>query len=315
MPVIAALSIPVIALYSFDRFDPSPVHTSLPYENTGFRSSRHMKHKKSKQRFPKTMAEQANRYRLYELSVQCPEAEIEFADTTYASIRGHRATVLREDFCGTARVCCQWVRLRRKNRAIGVDIDRKVLTWGQRHNVDRLSPAMANRVELIRGSVLEVQTKPPDILLATNFSYWVFSQRSLLKDYFLRVRHTLAEKGILFLDAYGGYDAFREIVEERELDGFTYIWEQAKYEPVSGNLICHIHFAFPDESRIDRAFSYRWRLWTLPEIRELLDEAGFSRVTVYWQGFDEDDKPDGIFVPADEGEADAGWICYLTAEK
>ena len=99
------------------------------------------------------------------------------------------------------------------------------------------------------------------------------------------------------------------------MDGFTYLWEQAKFEPIRNGLICHIHFAFPDGSRLDRAFSYDWRLWTLPEIRELLEEVGFRRVTVYWQGFDEDGEPDGDFQPAEEGEADAGWICYLSAEK
>jgi hypothetical protein len=121
------------------------------------------------------------------------------------------------------------------------------------------------------------------------------------------------------MDAYGGYDSFREIEEEREIeDGnqiFTYVWEQEKYEPVSGGLICHIHFDFTDGSRLERAFSYDWRLWTLPEIRELLADAGFRRITVYWQGFDEEGEPDGDFKPVTEGEADAGWICYLSAEK
>jgi len=44
-------------------------------------------------------------------------------------------------------------------------------------------------------------------------------------------------------------------------------------------------------------------------------EAGFSKVTVYWQGWDEDGEPNGEFHPAEDADADAGWICYLTAEK
>jgi len=32
---------------------------------------------------------------------------------------------------------------------------------------------------------------------------------------------------------------------------------------------------------LDRAFSYYWRMWTLPELQELLQEAGFVKVTVY----------------------------------
>jgi hypothetical protein len=81
-------------------------------------------------------------------------------------------------------------------------------------------------------------------------------------------------------------------------------------------MTCHIHYVFPDNSRLEKAFSYDWRLWTLPEIRELLSEAGFANTTVYWEGTDEaSNEGDGIFKPADVGDADPGWICYLVAEK
>jgi cyclopropane fatty-acyl-phospholipid synthase-like methyltransferase len=263
-----------------------------------------------------TLAEQADRHRLYELSVQNPEAEITFIDAAFRALRRRRARLLREDFCGTAAVSCEWVRLRPTNRAIGVDLDPEVLTWGREHNLSELPAEAAERVELIQSDVLKVSTEePPDVIAAMNFSYWLFKERKQLKRYFRRAREGLAEGGILFLDAYGGYDSYREITEERELDGFTYIWDQAKFEPIRNGLICHIHFSFPDGSRLERAFSYDWRLWTLPEIRELLEETGFRQVTVYWQGYDEDGEPDGVFVPVGEGEADAGWICYLTAEK
>lgn len=265
-----------------------------------------------------TLADRADRHQLYEYSVQYAESEIDFVDDTYKSLRDRRARLLREDFCGTANVCCEWVRRRKTNRAIGVDIDREVLDWGRANKLKSLTGAQRKRLDLRQENVLEVTTEAPDVISAMNFSYWLFKERRQLKHYFKRVRAALADDGVLFLDAYGGYDSFREIVEEREIDeagGFTYIWEQEKYEPISGGLICHIHFAFPDDSRLDRAFSYDWRLWTLPEIRELLDEVGFSNVTVYWQGWDDDGEPDGVFQPVEEGEADAGWICYLTAEK
>ncbi|MGH9640770.1 MAG: class I SAM-dependent methyltransferase, partial [Bryobacteraceae bacterium] len=62
-------------------------------------------------------------------------------------------------------------------------------------------------------------------------------------------------------------------------------------------------------------FSYEWRLWTLPEIREVLAEAGFSRTTVLWQGTDEKTgEGAGEFVPAQRGEADPAWIAYIQAE-
>ncbi|KRT55140.1 class I SAM-dependent methyltransferase [endosymbiont of Ridgeia piscesae] len=264
-------------------------------------------------------ADQMDRHRLYELSVQCAESEIDFVDDTFKRLRGHRAKLLREDFCGTANVCCEWVKRRSSNQAIGIDLDPEVLEWGRKHHINALNPAQAKRIDLLEKNVLKAKTTPPDIISAMNFSYWLFKERKTLKRYFKRVQQQLAEGGILFMDAYGGYDSFRDIIEEREIEAeglrFSYIWEQEKYEPISGSLICHIHFDFPDGSRMERAFSYDWRLWTLAEIRELLEEAGFSRVTFYWQGFDEDGEGDGDFQPVDEGDADAGWICYITAEK
>jgi len=276
------------------------------------------KSKKSKKNSP-SLAQTADRHRLYELSVQCAEAEIDFVDDTFKKLRGRRARLLREDFCGTSNVCCEWVRRRKENRAIGVDLDEEVLDWGRLHRLDKLKASRRRRIELLREDVLKVKTESVEIVSAMNFSYWLFKERTQLKRYFTQVREQLTEDGILFMDAYGGYDAYREIDEEREIeDGesyFTYVWEQAKYDPVSGHLICHIHFDFEDGSRMERAFSYDWRLWSLPEIRELLDEAGFRKVGVYWQGFDKQGEPDGIFVPVEEGEADAGWICYIVAEK
>ncbi len=274
---------------------------------------------KRKKKSPPTQAESADRHHLYELSVQCSVAEIDFVDATYKKLRGKRAVLLREDFCGTANVCCEWVRRRRQNRAIGVDLDPQVLEWGEKHQLGALKPSQAKRIELLQKNVLSVSTEAPDVISAMNFSYWLFKERKQLKQYFRRVRSQLAEGGIFFMDAYGGYDSFRDIEEEREIvDGdtsFTYIWEQEKYDPISGGLICHIHFDFADGSRLERAFSYDWRLWTLPEIHELLNEVGFSRITFYWQGFDEEGEADGVFKPVLEGEADAGWICYITAEK
>ena len=77
----------------------------------------------------------------------------------------------------------------------------------------------------------------------------------------------------------------------------------------------NIHFKFSDGSQIKNAFSYDWRLWTLPELQEILAEAGFDGSTVYWQGTDEDGEADGDFQPSTEGEPDAAWIAYVVAEK
>ena len=86
--------------------------------------------------------------------------------------------------------------------------------------------------------------------------------------------------------------------------------------PIDGNMRCHIHFGFPDGSKLKQAFSYEWRLWGLPELRELLDEAGFSKVTVYWEGnAPKTGEGTNIYTPATVGDADPGWVCFLVAEK
>jgi len=74
-----------------------------------------------------TMAEQADKHELYELSVQNVENEIEFLQTTFKSLTGRTAYLFREDFCGTAAASCQWVRQGPEFQAIGVDIDAEVL--------------------------------------------------------------------------------------------------------------------------------------------------------------------------------------------
>ena len=260
------------------------------------------------------MAERADRHVLYEKSVQCVEAEIDFVDETFTELRDRNAKNLREDFCGTANTSCEWVRRRRTNHAIGVDLDADVLAWGREHNVAKLGSA-ASRLTLINEDVLEVHTDPVDVVLAMNFSYWIFKYRPLMRFYFRRVRDALVDDGVLFLDAFGGSEAYIEVEEETKYDGFTYIWDQAEFNPVNAETLCHIHFKFPDGSRMRNAFSYSWRLWTLPELRELLDEAGFTRSTVYWQGEDEDGEDDGDFQPTEKGEADLAWIAYIVAEK
>lgn len=263
-----------------------------------------------------TQAERADRHVCYETSVQCPEAEIDFVDATYLGLTGRRAEVLREDFCGTGNTTCEWVRRRAGNRGIGVDIDGPTLDWGREHHLAALTPDQRERVDLLEADVLTVKTETPDVVLAMNFSYWIFTERAKMRAYFERVREALSEDGVFFLDCYGGYDAFRELKERTDHGEFTYVWEQEYYNPVNGAYRCNIHFEFPDGSKLKKAFSYDWRLWTLPEVREILAEAGFSRVTVYWQGWDDDeDEGDGVFVPVTDADADAGWICYITARR
>jgi SAM-dependent methyltransferase len=262
-----------------------------------------------------TMAEQADRHELYEASVQNVEEECRFITDTFKTLRGREPLSLREDFCGTASAACQWVTLGTDRTAIGVDFDNEVLEWGRKNRASRLTPDQQSRLELIESDVLEVTTAQVDAVGAMNFSYWIFQTRPQMIQYFSRIREALKDDGVFFLDAFGGYESMEEMKEKTKYENFTYVWDQARYSPVTGEMECHIHFKFPDKSKLKRAFSYTWRLWTLPEIKELLLEAGFKNPTVYWEGTDKDGEGDGVFTPDERGEADAGWIAYIVAEK
>lgn len=263
----------------------------------------------------KTQAQRADRHRLYEASVQSAEQESVFVRDLFRELRGRVPYLLREDFCGTANFATAWAALGPSYRAIGVDLDPAVLEWAERNRMSQLAPAHRRRIELVNANVLDARTGRVDALCAFNFSYWVFKKRADLLAYFRRAREALKSDGIFFLDAFGGYDAYRVLRESTPHRGFTYVWHQERYSPVTGEILCHIHFRFPDGSRLQKAFTYDWRLWSLPELREILEEAGFRRVTVYWEGDGEDGGGNGEFTPEAAGEADAGWVAYLVAER
>jgi SAM-dependent methyltransferase len=260
-------------------------------------------------------AKGADRHELYELSVQNVESEIDFVDQVWTALRGRLATSIREDFCGTFQTCVEWIARRPENTAICIDLDEEVLDWGRSNSFSRLDEAEQKRVTVLQADVMTLECDLVDTVLAMNFSYYLFKTRDALRAYFVRVREGLKDDGIFICDAYGGSESFSEMEEERDLDGFTYVWDQSSYSPVSGDVINHIHFRFPDKTKMEKAFTYEWRLWTLPELKELLAEAGFKNITVWWEGTDDEGDGDGEFEPNKIGEACEGWIAYLTAEK
>ena len=263
----------------------------------------------------RTMAEQADIHELYEESVQNVEHEVEFLQTTFKELTGRTGYLFREDFCGTASAACEWVKQGPEFQAIGVDINPTVLEWGRQNRVSRLPSEDQARVSLIESDVMTVETPKVDLLAAFNFSYWIFEERAQMIAYMRRCYDALKDDGILFMDMFGGPEGIEETKEKTKHDGFTYIWHQARFHPVSNHMRCHIHFKFPDGSRIKKAFTYEWRIYSAPELRDMLLEAGFRKATVYWEGDDEDGEGNGEFAPDDKGEADLAWIAYIVAEK
>jgi hypothetical protein len=262
-----------------------------------------------------TMADLADRHELYEASVQSVSHEVEFLDAAFRELSGRKALTLREDFCGTAAAACEWVRGHRDRQAVAVDIDPAVLAWGREHHVAALKPKQRARLRLIEGDVRSAATGPVDLAVAFNFSWWTFKTRAELLGYFRAVHAVLVDDGVFVLDIYGGSEAYAEQEEETDYGLFTYVWDQHSFDPLTARYRCYIHFRFPDGSALPRAFAYDWRLWTLPELRELLAEAGFARSVLYWQGEDEDGEPNGEFRIVERGESDPAWIAYVAAVK
>jgi len=259
-------------------------------------------------------AASADRHDLYQRSVQNAEFEVELLSRIYKQHTGRVPTLLREDFCGTGLLCAEWVRSKKDRTAFGLDIDREVLAWGQAHNVDPLGER-ASKVSLRDQDVLVPTRDPVEIIVGFNYSYQCFHDRPMLLRYFRAAFQSLPKDGIFMLDMIGGWESQQKVVEPRKLSGFTYVWEQADYDPVSAHFLCHIHFEFPDKTKLKKAFTYDWRLWQMVEVRELLADAGFAEVDVLWEGDGEDGTGDGVFRKVKRARNDPGWNAYLVAKR
>ena len=262
-----------------------------------------------------TQASQADKYDLYQQTVQEAEPEVEFFERVYRHIRGGTPKILREDFCGTFQVSCEWAK-KRGRQAIGVDNDAEPLDWGRTHNLAKLPADAQQRVQIMEDDVRKVQGPKADVLAAQNFSFFGFHTRDELREYFSAARQNLKPDGLMVLDMMGGPECWEDEREDvTDYGQFTYVWEAAWIDPLSHEGRWQIHFRFQDGSKLEPAFSYHWRLWTMPEVRELLQEAGFTRSHVYWEGTDEDGEGDGVWRKVQRGEADPCWIAYVVAEK
>ncbi|MBN4080262.1 hypothetical protein JYT31_01220 [Beggiatoa alba] len=270
-----------------------------------------------------TLAEQADRHALYQESVQAPEAEVDFFEKTFKALRHREALSIREDFCGTAYLATQWCKADPDRTAIGVDYDGATLEWGRKHNLEPAGEDVAKRITLIKDDVRNVSADKVDITCAFNFSYCIFETRDELRDYFVKTQKGIKDDGLLILDLFGGTECQDVLEEETELDDApaTYIWEHVSFNPIDCHMACAIHFEFDDGSRMDNAFEYEWRHWSIPEIKELLLEAGYKNVRIYWEEYEdaEDDSDElegtGNYYETDEVENQESWMIYLVAEK
>lgn len=244
-----------------------------------------------------------DRFDCYELCVQSPRHVSLFL---YA-VHGGEPVVLREDFCGTAAISRRWVEDGRRGgerrRAVGVDLDAEVI---ERARVENDRVGMGGEIRLICGDATQDTDRPElrsvarddgcDVVFVGNFSIGYIHQRPVLVEYLRASRERLARGnagfggGVMVCDVYDGPGAFREGSVTRVHPGrghevVRYTWEHREADVLTGMVVNAIHFQVEVEgevvARYPDAFLYRWRLWSIRELREAMMEAGFASTDVY----------------------------------
>ena len=266
---------------------------------------------------PPFTARTADKHVLYQLSVQAPLREVKFLSRYFQKATGCELNTLREDFCGTGLMASWFVKHKTQNRAIGVDLDQPTLDWGVVNNVDTLlDDEQKTRLTLLCKDVRTVTRPKAQAIAALNFSYSVFKQRAELLAYFHACYQGLEPGGLLFLDGWGGPDVQAIKTDRTRHKGFDYFWEQQKFDPISHHIRCAISFKFRDGTRMKNAFVYDWRLWNMPELRELMAEAGFTDTHILWEGtLGATRAGTGVFRRKEVGDADSAWIVYVIGRK
>lgn len=268
----------------------------------------------------KTLAVKADKFLCYQKSVQSPKHEVEFFTRAFRDQFAREPVSLREDFCGTFAVACRWVKSHTRRTAVAVDLCGETLDWGRRHNLAKLDDDQRGRVRVIEQDVRKRNRPQVDVLAAQNFSFWIFKTRAEVIDYFKIARANLAADGVLVMDMMGGSECMEDDHTDKRLikkgkNGFHFHWEQAHFDPITHDVTFFIHFKFADGSKLKRAFEYHWRFWSIPEVREMLAEAGFRESHVYWENEGEDGEGDGTYSRSERGTADPSWVCYVVGVK
>lgn len=263
------------------------------------------------------MSEPFDRYFYYSQSVQSPEVDAEFFEKVYSELRFKKPNTLREDFCGTFANCCEWVKRDPSYRAYAIDNDNEPLAYGKSHYLSQLSSEQQARIEIAETDVLKPSLPPADIACALNFSYFCFKQRAELKNYFSNVYNSLEKDGIFLLDCFGGSKCQEANEEETEHEdaGFSYFWDQVDFDPITNESHFFIHFKRKNEPKREKVFAYDWRMWTIPELRDLLEEVGFKKSVIYWEGNDEEGDGNGEYERVEKGEECESWVAYIVGLK
>ena len=254
------------------------------------------------------------KYQLYESSVQNPEADVDFINQEYKKIYGKKPKILREDFCGTGALACMWVKQSKNHRAHGIDLDIEPLTYGIDNHYLTMSEDEQTRMEYIKGNVLFDYTFKADVIVAFNFSYYLFKERAALVNYFKQVRKHLKKEGLFLIDLFGGTETCQKLEEPSKRKDHTYYWDCHSYNPLTADVLYYIHFkTHRDQVKHEKVFVYDWRMWNARELQEILTDAGFKKVNIYWEGVDKKGLGNGVFTKTNIAENCESWVTYIGA--
>jgi hypothetical protein len=127
-------------------------------------------------------------------------------------------------------------------------------------------------------------------------------------------------------DTYGGESAFRLGAVHRIHPGpdglkIRYTWEQRRADPLTGMVENALHFRVDRDGWIVQeetdAFVYHWRLWSVPELREAMREAGFGATEVFDKAPDAVDHTGRVYVQPvhDSRDLAASFIVCVAGRK
>lgn len=239
-----------------------------------------------------------SRYDLYEMAVQAPSIQARFL----RAVHGGSPRVLGEDFCGPASIARAWLALDEDVRAIITDLDAEPLEHAERALDRALGGAAAGRMTINHGDVLSAKGRA-DVIASLNFAVCELRDRASLMTYLRSTLVRLEARGVLVADLYAGSSSLLRGTSSQTIDTpdgpVVYTWEQREVDPLSGLVTCAMHFDGPGGQRLEDAFVYQWRLWSIPELRDAMREAGFASTEVHL-GFGEalDENGDPVVVAA-----------------
>jgi hypothetical protein len=170
---------------------------------------------------------------------------------------------------------------------MALDLDPEPLEYGRTHYLPALNAEQSQRLKVLRKNVISV-TPTSDLIAAGNFSFCIFKDRATLVRYFRHCLRSLKKgSGVLVLDVAGGQNMLEKSLDRRTIRApgigrYAYEWECFGFDPISHSVRYAIHFKLPNGKRFNNAFTYDWRHWSIPEIRDAMMEAGFKSTKVFW---------------------------------